>query len=78
MGIMITYDGYNNPVYDAHKNVGAHYIWQNTVHGFRSRGGLLSGLVRSLEGIHGKFRGREAWERRMWLDLQEWRGATYT
>ena len=35
MGIMITDHGYNNwynnPVYNAHKNVGAHYTWQNTV-----------------------------------------------
>ena len=33
MGIMITYhvhnNGYNNPMYNAHKNVGAHYPWQN-------------------------------------------------
>ena len=24
MGVMITYHRYNNPVYDVHKNVGAH------------------------------------------------------
>ena len=28
---MITYHGHNNPLYKAHKNVGAHYIRQNTV-----------------------------------------------
>ena len=32
---MITYheynNGYNNPVYNAHKNLGVHYTWQNTV-----------------------------------------------
>ena len=32
---MITYhgcnNGYNNPVYNANRNVGAHYTWQNTV-----------------------------------------------
>ena len=28
---MISNHGYNNPVYNAHKNVGAHYTWQNTV-----------------------------------------------
>ena len=31
MGIMITCRGYNNPAYDAQKNVGAHYTWQNIV-----------------------------------------------
>ena len=31
MGMMITYHGCNNPVYNAHKNVGAHYTRQNTV-----------------------------------------------
>ena len=31
MGIMITYHGYNNPIYNAHKNMGAHYTWQNPV-----------------------------------------------
>ena len=33
MGIMITHHGYDNghnPVYNAHKNVGEHYPWQNT------------------------------------------------
>ena len=30
MGIMNTYHGYNNPMYNAHKNIGAHYAWQNT------------------------------------------------
>ena len=33
MAIMITYHGYsnghNNPMYNMHKNVGAHYTWQN-------------------------------------------------
>ena len=29
MGIMITYHRYNNPMYNVHKNVDAHYIWQN-------------------------------------------------
>ena len=32
---MMTYhgynNGYNNPVYDVHKNMGAHNTWQNTV-----------------------------------------------
>ena len=31
MGIMTTYHGYNNPVYNAHKNVGVHGTWQNMV-----------------------------------------------
>ena len=35
MGIMITYygynNGYNNPVYNVHKNVGAYYTRQNMV-----------------------------------------------
>ena len=35
MGIMVTHRGYNgeynNPTYDAHKNMGAHYTWQNMV-----------------------------------------------
>ena len=35
MGIMTTYHGsnneYNNPMYNAHKNVGAHYMQQNMV-----------------------------------------------
>ena len=35
MGIMITYHGYdnghNNPMYNAHKNVGIRYTWQNMV-----------------------------------------------
>ena len=31
MGIMITYHEYNTPVYNMHKNVGAHYTRQNTV-----------------------------------------------
>ena len=35
MCIMTTYhrynNGYNNPVYNAHKSVGAHYTQQNTV-----------------------------------------------
>ena len=30
MDIMITYDGYNNTMYNTHKNMGAHYTWQNT------------------------------------------------
>ena len=34
MGIMVTHhgynNGYNNPIYNAHKNAGAHYTWQNT------------------------------------------------
>ena len=33
MGIMITYheysNGYNNLMYNAHKNVDVHYTWQN-------------------------------------------------
>ena len=29
--MVITYRGYNNPVYNAHKNVGVHRTWQNTV-----------------------------------------------
>ena len=40
MGVMITCRGYNNPAYDAHKNVGAHYTWQNiagTIVAFRVR-----------------------------------------
>ena len=32
MGIMITCHGYNNPMYNAHKNVGAHYEQQNMVY----------------------------------------------
>ena len=35
MGMMITdheYNNeYNNPMHNAHKNVGVHYTWQNTV-----------------------------------------------
>ena len=31
MGIMITYNGYNNLMYNEYKNVGAHYTQQNTV-----------------------------------------------
>ena len=31
MGIMIIYHGKTNPMYNAHKKVGAHYTWQNTV-----------------------------------------------
>ena len=31
MGIMIIYHGYNNHVYDAHKNTEAHYMWQSKV-----------------------------------------------
>ena len=31
MGTMITYHGHNNPIYNAQKNVGAHYIQQNMV-----------------------------------------------
>ena len=31
MGTMITYHGYNNPMYKAHKNMGVHYTWQNMV-----------------------------------------------
>ena len=31
MGIFIIYHGYNDPVYNAHKNVSAPYTWQNTV-----------------------------------------------
>ena len=35
MGIMITYHGYNNgcnnPMFNVHKNVGAHYTWRNMV-----------------------------------------------
>ena len=31
MDMMITYHGYDNPVYDAHKNVGAHYTRQTMV-----------------------------------------------
>ena len=37
MGIMSTCheykNGYNNPVYNAHKNVAVRYTWQNTVSG---------------------------------------------
>ena len=31
MGIMIAYHGYNNPAWNAHKNVCARYTQQNTV-----------------------------------------------
>ena len=31
MGIIITYHGYNNTVYNVHQNVDAHYTWQNMV-----------------------------------------------
>ena len=31
MGIMITYHGYNSPMYKMHKNVDARYTQQNTV-----------------------------------------------
>ena len=31
MGIMITYHGFNNPMYNAHQNVGVRYTWQNAV-----------------------------------------------
>ena len=30
MGIMITYHGYNNPLYNMHRKVGVHYTQQNT------------------------------------------------
>ena len=30
MGIMITYCGYNNPMYNMYKNVGVHYTQQKT------------------------------------------------
>ena len=33
-GMMITYHGYNNPVYHMHKNVGVYYAWQNMVFRF--------------------------------------------
>ena len=32
-GIMIIYPGYNNPVYNVHENVGAHYAWEHIIHG---------------------------------------------
>ena len=32
MGIMITYHGYNNSVYNAHKNMGACYTWECIIH----------------------------------------------
>ena len=31
MGIMITCQGYNNPVYNEHRNVGVHYLWKTWV-----------------------------------------------
>ena len=31
MGIMVTYHRHNNTMYNVHKNVGAHYTWQNVV-----------------------------------------------
>ena len=31
MGILIIYHGYNNPMYNVHKNMSAHYTQQNTV-----------------------------------------------
>ena len=37
MGIMITYCGHNNPVYNVHENMGTHYTQEHTathiVHG---------------------------------------------
>ena len=30
-GYNVTYHGYNNPMYEAHKTVGAHYTQQNMV-----------------------------------------------
>ena len=35
MGIMITYCGYDNPMYNAHKSVGVHYALGNTVFSMR-------------------------------------------
>ena len=31
MGIMITYHGYNNPMYNTYKNVGVYHTWQSMV-----------------------------------------------
>ena len=41
MGVMITYHGYNNPVYNAHRNVGVHCTWQNPLVGTKTQNLLL-------------------------------------
>ena len=55
MGIMITYHGYNNPVNNAHKNVGAHYtrqkysIMKNKKLSWRLQNFLMTSIVYWLE-----------------------------
>ena len=42
--MMIAHHGYNNPVCDAHKHVGAHYTQQNTVR-FQEERWRLRGVI---------------------------------